>query len=178
MMAYKFLAKGAVGPFSGFVWQLPAGDGPASWVEVEGTLGLCTRGVHVCRTVDLAHWLHDELWELETDGDQIEGVDCIVVQRARLLRRVHTWSEGGASRFADACIQHATAQAGANPGHIVGGFLEDAARAARDGYVAIAAFSAALAVAKVSGGAASERSYRNEREWQASWIAHELIGGM
>jgi hypothetical protein len=177
-MAYKFLAKGAVGPFSGFVWQLPTGDAPPSWVEVEGTLELCTRGVHVCRTVDLAHWLHDELWELETDGDQLEGVDCIVVQRARLLRRIDAWSEGGASRFADACIQHATAQAGTNPGQIVAGFLADATRAARDGYVAIAAFCAALAAAKLSGAAESEGVYRNEREWQASWIAHELIGGV
>jgi hypothetical protein len=176
MMAYKFLAKGAVGPFSGFRWQLPVGAAPGPWINVEGTLGLCSRGVHVCRTVDLAHWLHEELWELETDGDHLEGLDCLVVQRARLVRRIHAWSEGGAPRFADACVRHAAALAGTHAGSIVGGFLDDARRAASDGYLAITALCAALAVAKLGGAPESERAYRNERAWQASWIAHELIG--
>src|SRR5689334_4079735 len=82
MSAYKFLAKGARGPISGFEWPSSYTGGPGPWVEVEGELGLCTNGYHVCRPLDLAHWLHDELWELETQGEQLEGLDCLVVRRA------------------------------------------------------------------------------------------------
>ncbi len=124
---------------------------------------------------DLAHWLHEELWEIEPDGDKLEGPDCVVVRRARLVRRIDAWSQGGAARFADACIEHAAAQAGSSDDPAVRGFLDDATLAARGGYIAISAFSAALAVAGLGPAAEREREYRRERAWQADWIARELI---
>jgi hypothetical protein len=42
------------------------------------------------------------------------------------------------------------------------------------GYVAVATFSTAVAVAKVGGG--DERAFRDERRWQADWLAREVIG--
>lgn len=174
--AYKFLAKDAVGPFSGFAWPLPAGDARGAWVEVEGPLELCTRGVHVCRPSDLAHWLHEELWELEIDGEELEGVDFIVVRRARLLQRIDAWSQGGALRFVLACIEHAMELVGPDPDARVRGFLDDARHAGAAGYPAVGAFCAASAVAKRASAADVERSYRSERAWQAAWIARELIG--
>jgi hypothetical protein len=174
MTAYKFLAKGAVGPISGIAWPRPSGGAPGEWILIEGPLALCKRGVHVCSTLDLAHWLHDELWEVESDGDRLEGIDCFVVRRARLVRRIEAWSEGGAARFAQACIEHATSIVAAH-GDAALALLDDAQAAASAGYVAVSAFSAALAVAKTHAGAEIETVYRHERRWQAAWITRELI---
>jgi hypothetical protein len=174
MTAYKFLARGAAGPISGFAWPVPRGAAGA-WIEVEGPLALCARGVHVCRAGDLAHWLHDELWVVEVDGDQIEGIDCIVVRRARLVRRVDGWIDGGASRLAKACLERAAGLAGPTPGPLVAGILDDARMAAEHGFAAVTAFSAALAVARLGDAAEAERSYRDERSWQSAWIAREIL---
>jgi hypothetical protein len=175
MTKYKFLAKGAVGPITGFSWPLPPVGAPGAWVEVDGPLVPCARGVHVCRSVDLPHWLHDELWETETDGEQLAALDCLVVRRARLVRRIDAWSRGGAARFADACIEHAIARVGSAPGTTVSGFLADAHEAVAEGYLAIGAFCAALAVARSSPGEEQEAAYRHERVWQAGWITGELL---
>lgn len=175
LTAYKFLAKGALGPISGFAWPVPSANSSGAWLEVAGPLVLCSRGLHVCRTRDLAHWLHDELWEIEAGGEILEGLDCVVARRARLVRRVEAWSDGGSLRFVDACIEHATVLAGSAANATVRGFLEDAALAKRAGYLAVGAYSAALAVAKLGSPAASEPAYRAERAWQANWIARALI---
>jgi hypothetical protein len=171
VIAYKFLAAGAKGPLSGYAWPRPG-----TWLEVDGPLVLCRRGVHLCRSLDLAHWLHDELWEAETQGDQIEGIDCIVVPRARLVRRIDSWSEGGAARFAQACIEHATSLLPPAAGQNVREFLDDAKLAADAGYFAVSAFSSALAAAKTSPSEDEEKAYRHERVWQAEWITREVIG--
>jgi hypothetical protein len=159
--AFKFTGRGAVGTFTGFTW--PA---PGAWVDVDGPLDPCRNGIHVCRPHELAHWLHEELWELDVDGDRIDGTDCLVVQRACLVRRVASWDSGGAERFARACIEHAEATTGSGP-------LTDARDAAEAGYLAIAAYVAALAVART--GADLEQAYAAERTWQSSWIERELL---
>jgi hypothetical protein len=174
MKAHKFLAKGAVGPLSGFAWPTPAGDGPGAWVEIDGPLAPCARGVHVCRTIDLAHWIHDELWELEADGDPIEGLDCIVVQRARLVRRVDEWGGDGARRFTEACVEHAAAQAGPAPAGGIRDLLDDARFMANSGYVALSAYVAAIAVSRL-GVEAPAAAYRRERSTQSAWIADHLL---
>lgn len=158
MIAYKFLAAGGVGPFSGVAW--PA---PGAWLEAAGPLA--TRGIHVCRPDELAHWLHDELWQVETAGAEAEGHDCVVVARARRVRQIDAWTAGGAARFAAACLAHARETAD-DP------VLADGADAASAGYVAVAAHCAALAL----GHRAGEPAYRAERRWQSAWIARELIG--
>ncbi|HET9553714.1 MAG TPA: hypothetical protein VFP50_12165, partial [Anaeromyxobacteraceae bacterium] len=64
MIAYKFLAPGAVGPFSGFAWPVPSGGGPGPWVAA-GAGG----AIHACRTHHLPWWLDAELWAAELDGE-------------------------------------------------------------------------------------------------------------
>jgi hypothetical protein len=173
--AYKFLAKGALGPLSGFTWPTPSDGHPGAWVEEESPLELCARGLHVCRTIDLAHWLHEELWELEVDGEPLDGVDCLVFRRARLLRRIDPWQEGAAT-FNAASVEHARTRAASSSHDTVRGLLADAQWAAGEGLVAVSAYAAALAVATAARPSERELVYRAERAWQASWIAREIIG--
>jgi hypothetical protein len=171
-MKHKFLAKGARGPLSGFAWPTPAGGAPGAWIEIEGPLGECRRGVHVCDAPDLAHWIHDELWELETDGDWIAGTDCVVVRRARLVRRIDAWS-AAAQRFADACIEHASSQAAARPDVVE--LLDDARMMAANGYAAMCAYTSAVAVGRSSADREIDAHYRRERAWQSKWIADHCL---
>jgi hypothetical protein len=171
---YKFLTRGRRGPISGFEWPSPdAGD--AAWVEVQGPLELGVWGLHVCREIDLAHWVHDELWELATTGEQTPGIDCVVMRRARLLRRIDAWTDGGRARFANACIERAGKPLGHDADAIVRGFLGDAEAAAQAGYFALSAYAAALAVAKRDVSSDQEDRFRSERAWQSQWIANELL---
>jgi hypothetical protein len=179
MNTYKFLAKDAMGPLSGFHWPAPGGGTVGAWVQAEGPLELCVNGTHVCRAGDLAHWLHDELWVTEIDGEHLEGIDCLLARRARLVRRIDAWQDGGSARFAEACADHATEvadQAHPDAALAVSGFLEDARVAARAGYVAVSAFSSALAVARLGAPADQDGLYRKERAWQSAWIARVVIG--
>lgn len=174
-VAYKFLTRHATGPFSDRAWPLPTGGDPAAWIEADaGALELCGRGAHVCGPANLAYWLHDDLWQVEVDGDQIVGIDCLIVRRARLVRRLDDWREGGAAaRFAAACVAHALALVPA--GAPARAYLDDAMEASRYGYVAVAAFAAALAIAQATGpGQGGESAYRVERAWQSAWIVREL----
>jgi len=178
MKAYKFLASGAIAPFSGFAWPTPDGDRPGAWVEAGGPLAPCERGAHVCRPIDLAHWLHEELWELEVDGDRIDAIDGLIAQRARLVRRVDGWHQGGAARFGEACARHAAEvvdAASGSAGADVRGYLDDAAMAAQSGYPAVGAFAAALAVARVGDRADAGAAFRRERAWQSAWIARAFL---
>jgi hypothetical protein len=52
----------------------------------------CERGIHLCRPQDLAYWLNEELWRCEVAGEVQEGVNCLLVQRTRLLGRVEAWT--------------------------------------------------------------------------------------
>src|SRR5258706_12110985 len=74
---------------------------------------------------DLAHWLHEELWEVESEGDRVEGIDCFVVRRPRLVRRIDVWNAGGPARFAEACIGHAAALSESNPIQVSRQFIGD-----------------------------------------------------
>jgi hypothetical protein len=167
MIAYKFLAHGAVSPTSRFGWPLPVSGEAGAWVETSGALTACVRGVHVCRAMDLAHWLNEELWALQTDGDSLRGVDCMVVRRARLLRRVDAWSNGGAVRFARACIERAETSLLAISSRVLSrtsqGLVTDAKEAASAGYVSVSAYASALAVARRRRHKDVEGSFRQER---------------
>jgi hypothetical protein len=170
---FKFLAAGARGPVSGFQW--PA---PGHWVETSGTLAPCVRGAHVCRVSDLPYWLHDELWEMELAGERVEGIDCLVVRSARLVRRFDGWQRDGARKFVEACAQHAAdvvAQAAADARELAQGYLADARECAAANVVAFGAFSAAVAVGKLVPEADAVQAYRRERAWQAEWIARCVI---
>lgn len=175
LRTYKFLTAGARGPISGFQWPL---DG--AWVETTGALEPCLRGAHVCRPGDLPYWLHDELWEAEIAGDRLEGIDCVVVARARLVRRIDTWQRDGARSFVAACVQHAhelVASADASRRELAQGYLDDAHECADAGIVAFGAFSSAVAVGKLTAEPDALQAYRRERAWQAEWLQRCVLAG-
>jgi len=175
LRTFKFLARGARGPVSGFQW--PA---PGTWVETKGVIEPCVRGAHVCRVADLPYWLHDELWEMELAGEQVEGIDCLVARTARLVRRFEAWQRDASRSFVEACAQHAAdlvAQAAEGARERAHGYVEDARECAEAHVVAFGAFSAAVAVGKLASVGDSVQAYRRERAWQADWLARCVIGG-
>ncbi len=179
MKVYKFLAAGATGPLSGFCWPVPRPGAPAAWVRAEGPLRLCANGTHVCRAAELAHWIHDELWETEIDGEQLEGIDCLVVRRARLIRPVDGWLGDGPRRFAETSARHAAelaAEAAPERAAAARALAEDALSAAREGFVSVSAFASALAVARLGEPSEQDGLYRRERAWQSAWIARVVLG--
>lgn len=102
MIAYKFLAGGRVGPFSGVTWP-PARE----WLQASGGDRACSPRVHACRVEDLPEWMDHELWRVELAGDV--RVDCgkLVADRGRLLERVATWDLELMAAFAEACALRA-----------------------------------------------------------------------
>ncbi len=81
MRAYKFLDVDGRAPFTAHRWPT---DG---WVEAAGA-DPCHDGVHACTTADLAHWLHDDLWEVELDGEIVATRRKVAARRGRLVRPV------------------------------------------------------------------------------------------
>jgi hypothetical protein len=100
VIAYKFLREGRLAPFSGHVWPEPG----AGWVESDGELAPCATGVHACRVRDLPHWIANELWRVELDGDPVELQLKVVARRGRLVERIVAWDEAS-ERFADHCLR-------------------------------------------------------------------------
>jgi hypothetical protein len=181
VIAYKFLASGAVGPISGVAWPQPAERRPGAWLEADGPVTPCRSGIHACLTTQLAYWLHEELWRIELEGEPVPGLDCLIARRGRLLEKVHAWSEhNGAQRFAAAVRDHAAQAVGALPEAqrvALLGYIEDSSWHVNHGILespALAALCASVGVAKIAPPEAQEDAYRRERAWQSEWIVKEM----
>jgi hypothetical protein len=161
MTAYKFLAAGAVAPFTGYRWR------PGEWVEAEG-IDLCRRGIHACRIRDLPLWLDDELWEVELDGVVVEQERKLVAQRGRLTRRVESWTPEAALEFGRFCAKRTRQRVGFLP--VLSGYVGDVDRFVSQRRIAIAGFAAARAAELRDGPAA----YDAERQAQAEWLFSRL----
>jgi hypothetical protein len=112
MKAYKFLLRGAVGPFSDFAWPQPHGGGPGSWVAADGDAPvLCRTAVHACRAEHLPWWIQDELWEAELAEPVRAAGHKLTSPSGRLTRRVGAWDAGAARAFARACAFRAARHA-------------------------------------------------------------------
>ena len=99
MILHKFLAEGAVGPFSRFRWPTPD-IGPGDWVAAaDGELEVTRNGIHACRTQHLGHWVEHELWEIEIDGEMQEADRHVVARRGRLTKRIDGWHRELANEF-------------------------------------------------------------------------------
>ena len=170
MQAYKFLRRDGTNLLTGFRW--PVGE----WVEADGPLAWCANGIHACRIEDLPHWLGQELWLMELDGETLAAPDAIVGRRARLVERISEWSGGVAQDFAYSCAGRANALAAGVPS--AAGRAGDAASDAAAGWVSGAAYVAAAVAGEVASGRRAGALYQHhflgERTWQARWIRDRL----
>jgi hypothetical protein len=177
-LALKFLARGAVGPVSGFAWPRPIDDTqPGAWVEVDAPTIPCQRGIHAARTSELSHWLHDELWLVEQAGALTPGIDALVATRGRLVREIAGWTAGGALRFAHAAYDHAAELVAGRATSVPDAerCLASAARHLPRGNVTLTAFCAAMAVARSAGVSCFDQTaYDAERRWQSAYITRDL----
>ena len=64
----------------------------------------CSSGYHLCRPDDLLHWLGPSIWEAEYKGERIDCEDKIVVQQARIVRRLN-WNDRIARLYACDCAE-------------------------------------------------------------------------
>jgi hypothetical protein len=161
LIAYKFLAAGAVAPFTGFRWR------PEVWVEATDVQP-CSNGIHACRPEHLPMWLAAELWEIELDGEIVEGERKLVAQRARLMQPIDQWTPELAREFGLFCARRTRRRVGFLP--VVGGYVADVERFVAQNRIPLAAFAAARAAEFRNGPA----GYDAERLVQAAWLAEQL----
>jgi hypothetical protein len=197
VIAYKFLAEGAVGPFSGFRWR--AGE----WVRAASPRS--GEGVHACRARDLPYWVDDELWLVELDGAIRERETQLEADRGRLTERLVAWDARARRAFAEACALRAGKLAAAALGRRAPralrqantveqlldavrslqcgsafademlGYARDATVRALEGNAGSASHTAAVAAEALRGRRAS--SFARERAWQARWIVRRVGAG-
>jgi hypothetical protein len=194
MRAHKFLAAGAVGPFTGFRWPLPGARD--AWVAAPAGAGP-ERWVHACRPGDLPYWLADELWEVELGGELHEALHQVASPRARLVEQVAGWDAGARRELAEACAwrardlaaPHLSAAAGEalaaardlaalgaaarerGGGSRIADYVATAAHYGATAGAATGAFVTATLAAEVGDGPAAGAA---ERAWQARWLAGRL----
>jgi hypothetical protein len=190
VIAYKFLARGAVSPFVHFRWP-----GPGAWVSAPP--GRDDAWMHACRTGDLPYWLDDELWRIELDDPVREERYQIASPRARLVSRISGWDPALAREYARACalrardvaLPHlapalrgavegvdelqaiADAVQKAGPLSPAAGFVSDAANNALHVGPAPTSYIACMLVSTLGDGLAA---FEAERAWQARWLASRL----
>ncbi len=187
MIAHKFLASGAVAPFTGYRWTR------GEWVTAPADRD--DVWIHACRVSDLPYWLDDELWRVVLDAPIHEMRYQIASPRARLIEPVGAWNPQLARAFTDACAWHArdTALPHLAPalrdqiararsleairatdvgrGSVVGAYLADVARWAQQSPPPMTAYVAAVLASSTGGGLAA---FEAERAWQARWLAERL----
>ncbi|MFL5263701.1 MAG: hypothetical protein ACJ79R_14400 [Anaeromyxobacteraceae bacterium] len=185
MIAYKFLAAGATGPFTGCSWPVPGPRTPGPWLAAPAG-DLARYGVHACALEDLSSWPDEELWLVELSGTVLREASQLVAARGRLLERIAAWNAESAHDYAAACAWRARDLAVEALG---GGVLAaaDALRACTD-LVSLQATATALAgdvrpgdpralVAYVAGAAIRARQGRYpEASLQSAHLGAALAG--
>jgi hypothetical protein len=133
----------------------------------------CSSGVHACPVETLPTWIHDELWRVELEGEEVRFESVLVARRGRLVERVSGWNLDTGRELANACAERVRERAQAIPEPLrvaYADFLEGLAKAANDSAgVSLTAYGAAHAADESDPGA-----FKSERAWQARWLAERL----
>ncbi len=190
MIAYKFLAEGAVAPFTEFHW-------PAAGEWVSAPTDRPDVWIHACRLRDLPYWLEEELWSIELEEPVRAARYQVASPRGRLLARVRAWDRSLAREFAEACALRArdlalpllppalqdalvgaadlesiaTAARQARAEVCAAAYVVDAAHNAQHVGPATTSYIAAVLSSSLGGGLAA---FEAERAWQALWLAERL----
>lgn len=102
MIAYKFLARGAVSPFSGAAWPPPSGSTPGAWVAASPG---SEPWIHGCRPADLPYWIDAELWRVELSDPARPVHREVQAERGRLLARIEAWGPALRREFTLQCAR-------------------------------------------------------------------------
>ena len=78
---------------------------PGKWMPLIKDICPCKRGYHVCEGVQIFHWFSEELYEVEIRGKQTQGLNKIVAEQARLVKRIKTWNDRTVRLFACDCAK-------------------------------------------------------------------------
>jgi hypothetical protein len=107
MKYYKFLTEDNKGEYSNFDYTeyLPKGDKPGKWLPKIEIISLCEIGYHAFKAQYLLSWINAQLFEVEFDGDIIDGDDKTVAQRMRFVRKIETWNDKTARLFECWCAR-------------------------------------------------------------------------
>jgi hypothetical protein len=163
LIAHKVLGPDRRSRFTGFVWPPP--DAADPWVTADA-VNRCRAGIHACRIEMLPIWLGAELWQIELDGEIVEGDRKIVASRGRLVRRIDDWNTEAKLEFADACAEEARRRTATAPE--LGGYADDLIALRTD--APLVGFVARRLAERHEGPA----GYDAERTRQAQWLADRL----
>jgi hypothetical protein len=165
MIAYKFLRPDGTSVFTGFHWELPDG-GPGRWIEAR--VDPCRSGVHACRASDLPLWINRTLYEIELDGEILEGRSKLVAPRGRLLRRVDAWDDELRDAYTRMCADraHELASGVSPPLESWDAVVEPSVPEGP----ALLGFVAARIAEEISG----REAYQAERARQTAWLVQRL----
>jgi hypothetical protein len=101
VIAYKFLARGTVSPFSRAAWPRPVGSTPGAWVTASPGF---EPWIHGCRPADLPYWIDAELWRAELSDPARPVRHEVRADRARLLERMEAWGPAARREFTVQCV--------------------------------------------------------------------------
>ena len=166
MIAYKFLQPDGTSLFTAFRWAIPDGR-PGPWVEAR--VDPCRSGVHACRAADLPAWIGRILFEIELDGEIVEGRSKVVASRGRLLRRLESWDDELRDAYTRMCADRAhelASSASPQQQQTWDAMVEPAVPEGP----ALLGFIAARIAEEISG----RDGYRAERARQAEWLVERL----
>jgi hypothetical protein len=166
VIAWKFLAPGAIGPFSRVPWPTPAGAGPGTWVNA--AVHPCASGIHACEAGDLPYWLHVELWEVELEGPVQRAGHKVVAPRGRLTRRIDAWDRDARRDFCEDCETRVRGYASRSDA--AGEYLEDLAGDVSGCHAATAGDDASRAATAAGGSALRD----TERVAQVRFLVSRL----
>jgi hypothetical protein len=165
VIAYKFLLPDGTAPFTGFRWELPAGE-PGRWLD--GRPDPCRSGVHACRTIDLPFWIGPVLYEIELDGEIVECRSKVVASRGRLLRPIEAWGSDLHHAYVQMCADRARERAYSVTPALEGWY------AMAEASVGQGAAPMGFVTARIAEEASGPDGHRAERVHQASWLAKRL----
>jgi len=100
VIAYKFLARGAVSPFSALAWPAPSGATPGAWHAASAG---SEAWIHGCRPADLPYWVDAELWRVELSEPVRPVRHEVQADRGRLLGRIEGWDPEAKRDFTVQC---------------------------------------------------------------------------
>jgi hypothetical protein len=194
VIAFKFLARGAVAPFRRVPW--PQGG---AWLAAPESGGE-DAWVRACRADQLAFWLGEELWRVELADPVREERYQLAAPRARLVAQVDGWP-AAARELAEACAWRARdllAARVAGPSREAllaaralpdvdaaaglaaetcareAAYVATAVRHAAAGRPAGASLAAAMLAAALAPAAAAAGAFDAERARQGQWLAARL----